>query len=95
MKFIWSPRAIDDIGHLRDYIALDNPGAARKAVQAILNHTEQQLSAFPHSGRPGRIKGTFELVIPKLPYIIPYRLGGDRIEIIRVYHQSRHWPDSF
>jgi toxin ParE1/3/4 len=37
--------------------------------------------------------GTRELVIPKTPYIVPYRLRGSTIEIVRVYHSSRRWPE--
>jgi transposase-like protein len=34
-----------------------------------------------------------ELVIPKTPYIVPYRVRHSKIEIARVYHSSRCWPD--
>jgi toxin ParE1/3/4 len=47
----------------------------------------------PKLGAPGRIPGTRELVIPKTPYIVPYRVRGTKIEIARVYHTSRRWPD--
>ena len=43
--------------------------------------------------RPGRVPGTRELVIPKTPYIVPCRVRGAKIEIARVYHTSRRWPD--
>jgi toxin ParE1/3/4 len=32
-------------------------------------------------------------VIPKTPYIVPYRVRHSKIEIARVYHTSRRWPD--
>ena len=46
-------------------------------------------------GRHGRIEGTRELVIPGLPYIIPYRVKNNVIEILRVLHAARKWPDGF
>ncbi len=95
MKFIWSRKAARDLESIREYIARDSPEAAKKVVLAIVSFVERQLSEFPESGRPGRVEGTLELVIPKLPYIIPYRLEGDRIEIARVYHQQRLWPESY
>jgi toxin ParE1/3/4 len=42
---------------------------------------------------PGRVPGTRELVIPKTPYVVPYRVRGSTIEIARVYHSSRRWPE--
>ena len=47
---------------------------------------------FPHSGRPGHIPGTRELVISKLPYIVVYRISGDTVEILRVFHAAMNWP---
>lgn len=93
MNQIWSPEAIDDLVSIRRYIAQDDPRAARKVVSAIITLIERQLPQFPRSGRKGRIAGTFELVVPKLPFIVPYRIKGGEIEILRVYHASRIWPD--
>jgi toxin ParE1/3/4 len=46
-------------------------------------------------GRPGRVPATRELLIPQTPYIIPYRVQQGTIQILRVYHGARRWPDSF
>ena len=35
---------------------------------------------------------TRELVVPKTRYIVPYRVRGDTIEILRVFHTSRRLP---
>jgi hypothetical protein len=35
--------------------------------------------------RPGRVPGTHELAIPKTPFIVPYRLQRNVIQILRVY----------
>lgn len=93
MKLVWSPKAVADLAQVRAFIARDKPVAAKKTVLAILAYTENQLSQYPNSGRPGRVEGTLELVIPKLPYIVPYRLIRERIEILRVFHAARLWPD--
>lgn len=37
-------------------------------------------------GRPGRIPGTRELIISSIPYIIPYRVKNNSIEVLRVLH---------
>jgi plasmid stabilization system protein ParE len=57
----------------------------------VVNATDQ-LEQFPQSGRPGRVKRTRELIVPGLPYIIPYRIVDDVILILAVIHTSRKWP---
>lgn len=39
--------------------------------------------------------GTRELVITGTPYLVPYRVVGDVIVILRVLHGARQWPDRF
>jgi toxin ParE1/3/4 len=94
MKIAWSPEAIEDLVSLRAYIAEDNPAAARRTVQHIVESIEQLLPDNPRIGRAGRVPGTRELVIPRAPYIVPYRLQRTTIQILRVYHAARRWPDS-
>ncbi|MCP4320222.1 MAG: type II toxin-antitoxin system RelE/ParE family toxin [Hyphomicrobiales bacterium] len=88
----WTIGAQYDLRNIEAYIADDNPTAAKQVVLAIIDYTEKQLT-MPHIGRPGRVAGTRELVMPKLPYTIAYRITDDRIDILRVMHQSRLWPD--
>jgi plasmid stabilization system protein ParE len=33
-----------------------------------------------------------ELVIPKTPFVVPYRVTNTTLQILRIYHQSRRWP---
>ncbi len=94
MNILWSPEAIEDLNSLRAYIAQDNPSAARAVVLQIMQSVEQLLPNNPQMGRPGRIPGTRELVIPKTPFIVPYRLERNVIQILRVYHGARRWPES-
>jgi toxin ParE1/3/4 len=95
MKIAWSPEAIEDLVSLRAYVAEDNPAAARRTVQHIVESIEQLLPDNPRIGRAGRVPGTRELVIPRSPYIVPYRLQRTTIQILRIYHAARRWPDSF
>jgi plasmid stabilization system protein ParE len=88
---VWSPRAIEHLAHLRIYIARDNPGAANRIAGALLEAVEH-LARYPSLGRPGRVAGTRELVVAGTPYVIPYRLRADRLEIIGVFHARQKWP---
>jgi len=95
MKIIWSHEAIFDLGDLRSYISEDNPKAAKRVALSIVRMVETVLPAYPAYGKAGRVSGTRELVIPKIPVIVPYRIRGEGIEILRIYHQARRWPDHF
>lgn len=92
---IWSPEAIADLAALRAYIEQDDPAAARLVALHIIRNVETLLPSSPEMGRPGRVPGTRELVIPRTPYIVPYRLTGNTIQVLRVFHGSRQWPESF
>lgn len=95
MNPIWSPEAIADLAALRGYIAQDDPAAAQRVALHIIRNVETLLASSPEMGRPGRVPGTRELVIPRTPYIVPYRLIGNTIQILRVFHSARRWPGAF
>ena len=54
-----------------------------------------QLSDHPHTGQPGRVSDTRELVITATPYVAPYRVTEGVIEILAVMHGARRWPEAF
>ncbi|HWF01492.1 MAG TPA: type II toxin-antitoxin system RelE/ParE family toxin [Caulobacteraceae bacterium] len=92
MNLVWSAHALDDrIAHFR-YIASDSFAAAAKVDDAMEAAT-QQLVDFPESGRPGRVSGVRELVVPGMPYVIVYATQGDVVRILRVLHGAQQWPD--
>ena len=95
MKPVWSAEAIDDLIALRAYIAdVDNAAAQRIALR-IIDTVEKLLSENADIGRPGRVPGTRELVIAKTPFIVPYRLQGETLQILRVLHGARRWAERF
>ncbi len=92
MKVVWSRRAIAHLAALRQYIARDNPSAAHNVAEQILRAVEI-LQSQPQMGRPGRILGTRELVVPGTPFLVPYRVRGERLELIAVFHGRQRWPE--
>lgn len=93
MKLVWSPEALQDLIEIRTYIAKDAPDAATSVVKRIVTLVSTQLPANPQSGRTGRVAGTRELVVTGTPFIVPYRVGSETLEILRVYHATRRWPN--
>jgi toxin ParE1/3/4 len=95
MNIVWSAEALDDLQSLRAYIASESPRAARATALKIIAAIENQIQDNPHMGRPGRVHGTRELIVPQTPYIVPYRVRGGDLQILRVYHAARRWPERF
>ncbi len=94
MRVVWSPQARLDLREIYLYLAADNPAAA-SALQARIKQGVELLRANPHIGRPGRVTGTRELVISGTAYIVPYQIRNKRLELLRVYHTARRWPERF
>jgi toxin ParE1/3/4 len=94
VTIVWSPRAIQHLAHLREYIARDNPKAANRIAGALVEAVER-LAELPDIGRPGRVAGTRELVVPGTAYVIPYRVRTDRLEVIAAFHARQKWPKHF
>lgn len=91
MKIVWLASARHSLRAQLAFIAEDNPVAA-KHVGHRIHATVTKLGLFPESGRAGEIPGTRELVVPGLPYLIVYRVVGERVEILRVFHTATNWP---
>lgn len=91
MNVVWSRRAIRHLDHLRAYIAKDSEQNAAAVARRILDAVVL-LESQPEIGRPGRVPGTRELVVPDTPYLIPYRVRRGRLELIAVFHGRRRWP---
>jgi toxin ParE1/3/4 len=92
---VWSPEAVNDLVALRAYIEQDDPKAAQRVALHIVRNIETLLPSNPEMGRPGRVPGTRELVIPKTPFIVPYRIVGNTVQILRIFHGARRWPEGF
>jgi toxin ParE1/3/4 len=87
----WLRVALANLEAEADYIAEDSPAAADRVVQKIFRAVAL-LGKYPSMGRPGRVPGTRELVVANTPYIIPYRVLANALEILRVFHAARKWP---
>lgn len=94
MQIVWLKTALRNLDEIATYIAQDNPAAASQVVKTIDTQVNL-LSQQPALGRSGRVLGTRELVISNTPYLVPYRIKYNTVEILRVFHTSRKPPTNW
>jgi toxin ParE1/3/4 len=85
----FSPDALLDIERVREFLDVNNPDAARRAMRAIFAALEQAQN-FPDIGRKTEDAEIRQLVIRfgRAGYIVRYsRLSGDGdLLVLRVWH---------
>ena len=86
----WKPQARVDLVKIAAHIADDNPDAAQKLKDEI-EAKASRLPEHPKLYKPGRVKGTREMVI-RPNYVVIYREAGDDVTILRVLHAAQQWP---
>ena len=92
MRVRWLREALRNLDDEATYIAADDAAAARLVVKRVLDAVAI-LAEQPGLGRPGRVPGTRELIVAKTRYIVPYRVRGETVEILRMFHTSRRLPN--
>ena len=92
MRVRWLRKALRNLDDEASFVAADDAAAARLVVERVIEAVAQ-LAEQPGLGRPGRVPGTRELVVSETRYIVPYRVQGGRIEVLRVFHTSRRLPE--
>lgn len=88
-RLIWTEPALSDLDEIAEYIALDNPDAAKKLVQKVFQKLER-LERHPQSGRkPPEIKKTSYREVIVAPCRIFYRIDKKNIYILYVMRGER------
>jgi toxin ParE1/3/4 len=93
MRLVWTTRARADLVEIYAYIVPDNPSAARR-MQAVVRARVAGLAEMASMGRAGRVETTRELVITGTPYVVVYRVATAEVQVLRVLHGARSWPQS-
>lgn len=91
MRVNWLRLALQDLDDIESYLVEARLAAPEDVIVKIIRAVSL-LREQPGIGRPGRVPGTKELVVPGLPYLVPYRVKDEIIQVLRVYHTSRKWP---
>jgi len=90
-ELIWTLPCLENLDEIADYIALDNPEAAKNLIKKIFYESET-LSEYPASGSvPPELQGTSyrRIVIP--PVNVYYRVDGDKMVMIHARRADHHF----
>jgi toxin ParE1/3/4 len=90
MKLVFDDQALADLDDIFRWIAQDSPATAKIVVERLFSSTELLIS-FPFMGHAGRDPGTFEWVVPRLPYIVVYEVdqAQERVVVTAVFHGAQ------
>jgi toxin ParE1/3/4 len=88
VEIVWSTLARTRLREIRAYVARDKPEAAERLATRIVAMVEA-LRNHPRLGRVGAEPGIRELVIGSTPYIVLYRVQGQRITISTIWHAAQ------
>ena len=92
MQVKWLKWALRNLEQARNYVFQDNPTAAQELIIKIQN-AANQLQNYPFMGKNGRVEGTRELIISNSPYILIYRVKEESVEVLRILHTSKRYPE--
>jgi addiction module RelE/StbE family toxin len=88
-EVIWTDPALNDLDAIADYIALDNPEAARRLVQRVFQHVDH-LEDHPQMGsKPQELKGWRYRQIVEPPCRVFYREEAGKVFILHVMRAER------
>jgi toxin ParE1/3/4 len=88
VEIVWSALARTRLREIRAYVARDKPEAAERPAIRIVAVVEA-LRNHPHLGRVGAEPGIRELVIGGTPYMVLYRVQGQRVTINTIWHAAQ------
>jgi toxin ParE1/3/4 len=84
--------AVADLANLKEYLEPKNPQGYARIVTAIFT-TMAQLENFPLLGREGRVEETYEIAVPRTPFLIIYSINDPLyVDIDRMLHGKQEYP---
>lgn len=90
LPIVWRAPAREQLAEIIEFIARDNPAAARVLKERI-ESVVLPLSQYPYLYPTGRVAGTRELVAHP-NYLLVYRVSSAHVEILAVLHTRRQYP---
>lgn len=86
-KIVLTNKAESDLeGVFEHYAAKVGDEKAAELIQRTIE-TIARLGAHPSLGRQSQVPDIRELILTKIPFLVPYRVIGNSIQVLRVIHQ--------
>ncbi len=82
--------ALADRDAIMVHIGADNPAAAIE-LDLEFEAKAEMARTRPTLYKPGRVKGTREIVV-RPNYVMVYRVVAGDVEVLRVLHAAQQWP---
>jgi toxin ParE1/3/4 len=94
MTLRFTPRARNDLREILEYIDKENPAAANRVRQAIVDAIES-IAAQPHLGiRNAKAPGFRSRLVTRYPYRIHYFVEDADVWIMHIRHSARRpWDE--
>lgn len=86
MRIVWTDDAVANLEAIVTYVAAFNPAAATMLAMRLVAVADS-LTEFPNRGRDAG-EGRRELTTVR-PYILRYRVEGERVVVLRIRHGAR------
>jgi len=91
MRIRLTSRAYNELEQISEYISERDPRTA-VAIFAVLDRIFSRLREMPYQGQTTDVPSVRCLVVSQFPYKVFYRVAGDTIEVLSIFHTSQN-PD--
>ena len=88
----WTNEAETDLENILTYYFDEAGERVAKAVHDRMREQIGKLRLFPERCRIGRIAGTKEYVLSRLPYVAVVQIEGQTVYVLNVIHTARKFP---
>lgn len=93
LPVVWHPKAIEELNSIIAGIAADNPRAAHDMYE-LIHDSVRFIGKWPYLfPESRRLNGCREIVAHR-NYLLFYRVGKDKVQVVAVYHGRRNIRDA-
>lgn len=88
----WTDEAEIDLENILTYYFEEAGERVARAVHDRMREQIETLRLFPERCRIGRVAGTKEYVLSRLPYVAVVQMDGQTVYVLNVIHTARKFP---
>jgi plasmid stabilization system protein ParE len=91
-KVDWTDEAEEDLETALIYYFEQAGFELADRIYHLIRAQVGTLKQMPHRCRPGKVDGTKEYVLHKLPYVAVVHIGEDTVTVLNLIHTKRKYP---